>query len=121
MAEIISLSHYLKDAQRSRSGAKRSAKPVFFDRRELQALMALYSEQVMAGVWRDYAIDHMVGMAAFSVYRRNQEQPAYTLAKRQIGPGSYEYLLFEEGRRRRRAGELARIIDSLRTPLTVVS
>jgi len=120
MAEIISLAHYVKDAQRARAGTKRSGKPVFFERGELQALMALYSEQVMAGVWRDYALDHLVGMAAFSVYRRSQERPLYILAKRQIGPGSYEYLLFEEGRRKRKAGELTHLIECLRTPLTVV-
>ncbi|GAB5467203.1 MAG: hypothetical protein Kilf2KO_02330 [Rhodospirillales bacterium] len=120
MAEVITLSHYVKDAQRARGGSKRGGRPVYFERAELQALMALYSEQVMAGAWRDYALDHLVGMAAFSIYRRAQERPVYTLAKRQIGPGSYEYVLFEEGRRRRKAGDLGRLIAWLRTPLTVV-
>ncbi|MEQ8654058.1 MAG: DUF2794 domain-containing protein [Kiloniellales bacterium] len=121
MAEVISLARYVKEAQRSRGGAKRSSKPVFFTKGELQALMALYSEHVMAGVWRDYAIDHLTGMAAFSIYRRAQERPLYTLAKHQVGPASYEYLLFEEGKRRRRAGDIARLLDYLRAPLTVVS
>ncbi len=121
MADVISLAQYVKDAQRSRSGAKRSNKPVFFDRRELQALMGLYSEYVMAGEWRDYAIDHLVGMATFSIYRRAQEWPLYTLAKRQVGSGSFEYILFEEGRRRRKAGDMARLLECLRQPLTVVS
>ncbi|MEO1191475.1 MAG: DUF2794 domain-containing protein [Pseudomonadota bacterium] len=118
MADVVSLDHYLKQAQRG--SGRRQARPVYFDRSELQALMALYSEQVMAGTWRDYAIDHLAGMAAFSVYRRSQERPLYTLAKRQIGPSDHEYLLFEEGRRRRKAGDLSRLITWLRTPLKVV-
>ena len=121
MAEVISLSRYVKDTQRSRSSAKRNSRPVFFTKQELQALMALYSEHVMAGVWRDYAIDHLAGMAAFSIYRRAQEQPLYTLAKHQVGPGSFEFILFEEGKRRRRAADLSRLLDYLRQPLTVVS
>ncbi len=121
MAEVISLSQHVKEAQRSRSGTKRNSKPVFFAKSELQALMSVYSENVMAGVWRDYAIDHQAGLAAFSIYRRAQERPLYTLAKQLIGPGTYEYLLFEEGKRRRRAGNLERLLDYIRTPLTVVS
>ncbi len=121
MAEVISLSRYVKEAQRSRGGARRNVKPVFFSKQELQALMALYIEHVMAGSWRDYAIDHLVDLAAFSIYRRSQERPLYTVAKHQIGPGSYNYLLFEEGKRRRQAGDLSRLLDYLRTPLTLVN
>ena len=120
MAEVISLAHYMKEAQRAKGGSRRGAKPLFFEKRELQALMALYSEQVMAGTWRDYALDHLAGMAAFSIYRRAKERPLYTVAKVQVGPGSHEFVLFEEGKRTRKAGDLDRLLVYLRKPLSVV-
>ena len=120
MVEVVSLLHYLQSSQRARGSAKRNNRPIFFDRREHQSLMALYSEQVMSGEWRDYAIDYLVGMAALSIYRRSEERPLYTVVKHQVGPGRYEYLLFQEGRRRQRAGNLDRILDYLRQPMTIV-
>jgi hypothetical protein len=55
---------------------------VFFERRELDRLLALYGMKVAAGEWRDYAIDGLSEMAAFSVYRRASEAPAYRIEKR---------------------------------------
>ncbi len=43
---------------------------VFFDRRELDALLRVYGRQVAAGEWRDYAIDGLADAAVFSVFRR---------------------------------------------------
>lgn len=55
---------------------------VFFDRRELDALLRVYGRQVAAGEWRDYAIDGLQDAAVFSVFRRAAEQPAYRVEKR---------------------------------------
>lgn len=55
---------------------------VFFDRRELNALLRVYGRQVAAGEWRDYAIDGGAEAATFSVFRRSAEQPAYRVEKR---------------------------------------
>ena len=55
---------------------------IFFDRRELDALLRLYGRQVAAGEWRDYAIDGLADAAVFSVFRRTAEQPAYRIEKR---------------------------------------
>jgi len=117
MGEVVEFAQVLAASRRGR----RSQKTLYFERRELQQLMALYSEFVMTGAWRDYAIDHQPGLAAFSIFRRTQERPVFVIAKRQVGPGAHEFLLFEEGRRRRRAGSLETVLDSLRKPLTVVS
>jgi hypothetical protein len=54
---------------------------IFFTRAELHQLLSLYSRQVMRGEWRDYAIDQRDGTAAFSVFRRSQERPLYTILK----------------------------------------
>ena len=55
---------------------------VFFERRELDALLRLYGRMVAAGEWRDYAIDGLKDFAAFSVFRRASEAPLYRIEKR---------------------------------------
>ena len=59
------------------------ARPVvFFERRELDALLRLYGRMVAAGEWRDYAIDGLSEAAVFSVFRRSAESPLYRFEKR---------------------------------------
>ena len=60
---------------------KRARMPVVFERRELDALLYLYGRMVKAGVWRDYALDHLEDTALFSVFRRSQERPVYCVEK----------------------------------------
>jgi hypothetical protein len=55
---------------------------VFFDRRELDALLRLYGRMVAAGEWRDYGIDGLREAAVFSVFRRASEAPLYRIEKR---------------------------------------
>jgi hypothetical protein len=56
--------------------------PVFFERRELDAILRLYGRMVAAGEWRDYAIDGLTEAAVFSVFRRSSEAPLYRIEKR---------------------------------------
>ena len=58
------------------------ASTVFFERRELDALLRLYGRMVAAGEWRDYAIDGLKDFAAFSVFQRASEAPLYRIEKR---------------------------------------
>ncbi len=51
-------------------------------RGELQRILNLYSRRVASGEWRDYAIDHLENMAAFSVFRHSLDKPLFTIAKR---------------------------------------
>lgn len=55
---------------------------VFFERRELDALLRLYGRMVAAGEWKDYAIDGLRDRAVFSVFRRASEAPLYRIEKR---------------------------------------
>jgi len=55
---------------------------VRFDRRELKRILDLYGAMVMAGEWRDYAIDFRSDAAVFSIFRRSSEMPLYTIEKR---------------------------------------
>ena len=55
---------------------------VRFDRPELKRILATYGRMVMAGEWRDYAIDFREDVAVFSVFRRTSEMPLYSIEKR---------------------------------------
>ena len=54
---------------------------VFFDRRELNALMQLYGREVAAGEWRDYAVAGLADVAIFSIFERAAESPIYRIEK----------------------------------------
>ena len=58
------------------------AGPVFFDRRELDAMLRLYGRMVAAGEWRDYAMAPGKEVAEFAVFRRAGDAPAYRIEKR---------------------------------------
>jgi hypothetical protein len=53
-----------------------------FDRLELKRILSTYGRMVMAGEWRDYAIDFRDDAAVFSVFRRASEMPLYSIEKR---------------------------------------
>jgi hypothetical protein len=53
-----------------------------FDRLELKRILNTYGRMVMAGEWRDYAIDFRPDAAVFSVFRRAAEIPLYSIEKR---------------------------------------
>ncbi len=57
-------------------------KSIRFDRPELKRILHTYGRMVVAGEWRDYAIDFREDVAIFSVYRRASEMPLYTIEKR---------------------------------------
>jgi hypothetical protein len=58
--------------------------PVGFTRVEMARILDLYSRRVMAGAWRDYAIDSQDDRATFSIFRHAADRPAFTVAKRRI-------------------------------------
>src|ERR1700704_1495158 len=53
-----------------------------FDRSELKRILNTYGRMVMAGEWRDYAIDFRADVAVFSVFRSTREMPLYSIEKR---------------------------------------
>jgi hypothetical protein len=54
---------------------------VSFNRHELFLLLSAYGRKVVAGEWRDYAIDALADRAVFSVFRRTSEAPLYRIVK----------------------------------------
>jgi hypothetical protein len=55
---------------------------VGFDRFELGRILDLYGRMVIAGHWRDYAIDLGREAAIFSAFRRAAEHPEIRIEKR---------------------------------------
>lgn len=53
-----------------------------FERGELNRILNIYGRMVVAGEWRDYAIDFLDDAAVFSAYRRTSEMPLYRIEKR---------------------------------------
>lgn len=71
MSQVVRLTDY----------RRKSAPSVYFTRSELNQLLSIYSRRVIAGEWKDYAIDQGRGMSAFSIYRNSNTQPAFTIYK----------------------------------------
>jgi hypothetical protein len=70
------------------------APPLGFTRVEMARILDLYSRRVMAGAWRDYAIDRQGDMTTFSIFRHAADRPHFTVAKRRIQDAT-EYSVFE--------------------------
>jgi hypothetical protein len=110
MSNVVQLSEY---RQRPRQ--------VCFDRLELNRLLSLYSRRVRGGEWKDYAIGHGDGMAAFSVFRNAADRPLFTVIK--YAPGTHrngDYLLCSGRRRIKRGATLAAILGAFERPLKLV-
>jgi Protein of unknown function (DUF2794) len=69
--------------QSAPQGASQSASAtVFFERRELDAILRVYGRMVAAGEWRDYALGGGREAAVFAIFRRASEAPLYRIEKR---------------------------------------
>ena len=93
-----------------------------FDRIELKRILNTYGRMVVAGEWRDYAIDFRDDAAVFSVFRRSCETPLYRiekapkLSRRQ---GAYS-VIAATGLILKRGHDLARVLRALDRGLRLV-
>lgn len=69
---IIDLASYKK---------QKNPLPVTFQRTELDRILQVYSRHVGTGAWRDYAIDHLMDRAVFSIYKRSNDTALFTIEK----------------------------------------
>ncbi|MGY9055125.1 MAG: DUF2794 domain-containing protein [Alphaproteobacteria bacterium] len=112
MSTVIQLSNF-----------QRSKRRVSFEKRELRELMNVYSRRVAKGEWRDYAIDHDVGMAVFSIYRSAFELPLYRIAKiagRSVAEQT-EWMVVSGSKRLKRTTSLPEALSVFDSKLEVVS
>jgi len=91
--------------------------PVFFDRRELDAILRVYGRMVAAGEWRDYAMVGHKDVAEFAVFRRSGDAPLYRIEKRPaLQQRQGQWAVVGEGgqvlRRGRELPQVLRVFDS---------
>jgi hypothetical protein len=97
------------------SGRETESPRVFFERAELNAILAIYGRMVAAGEWRDYAIAGLKDYAVFAVFRRTSEMPLYRIEKRPKlarRQGAYA-VIAASGQILRRGHELASVLKVL--------
>ena len=89
-----------------------SKSPVTFERLELNRIIDLYGRMVVAGLWRDYAIEFRGDAASFHAFRRSTERPEYRIEKRpgQLGSSGLWALIGEAGQVLRRGPELGPVL-----------
>lgn len=110
MAQLVLLNDYRRQGRR-----------VYFNRDELNLLLGIYSRKVAHASWRDYAIDHRSNMAVFSIYRRTQEQPTFTVTKVLLrGDKEANYVLLAAKRQLKSSRRLSEVIDFLDRQLNLV-
>ena len=91
---------------------RKHRKPLFFNRAELGQILATYSSRVACGEWRDYAIDHLPGAAAFSIFRHTHETPLYVIEKQQRHPKeSARFILRDRQKTLMKASSISDIIS----------
>jgi hypothetical protein len=100
--------------------SRRLTQPTFFDRRELNLLLSVYSRRVADGAWRDYAIDHRPGMATFAVFRHTLDRPLFIVAKH-TALGRAEFAVLSGLRKVRSGGSIDEVLDILEPRLRVVN
>jgi Protein of unknown function (DUF2794) len=96
-------------------------KTIYFNRFELNQLLAVYSHHVIRGEWRDYAIDHRDGFALFSVFRHSHESPAFSVMKCAGAQNRHGDFLLYKGRQKLSAGKtLSEVLDIFRRKPSLV-
>ena len=92
---------------------------VSFDRRELTTILNLYGRKVVAGDWRDYAIDFLKDRALFSVYKHASERPLFVIEKNpKLRARQGQYMVTtQEGRVLKRGHELDTVLRVLELAL----
>ncbi len=91
-----------------------------FDRRELEQLLTLYSRRVMIGEWKDYAILHEPGMAAFFIYRNTRAQPHFTLVKRDLSGSRTEFVLYSGSAAVKRSRKLEEALSPMKSRVSLI-
>ena len=87
----------------------------FFSKEELNLILSLYGKGVSSGKWKDYAIDALKDQAIFSIYRKTNEIPIFTIykiPKTNISQGIYQ-IKSSDGRIIKRGNDLKLLIRIL--------
>ena len=86
MTEVVDFVPHRRRAAAPRSRPP-TRRPTFFSRHELAQILSVYSRKVIAGEWRDYAIEIDEDGTAFAIYARAADNAAYRISKSANGGG----------------------------------
>ncbi len=81
MTEVIQIEHSRRRGHPQPGGGNQKGPTVFFDRRELDQILQLYSRKVMTGEWLDYALGWTEHGAEFAIYGRQSNVPLFRILK----------------------------------------
>jgi hypothetical protein len=91
MTEVVQIEPSRRRDIPQPGGGKSRGPAAFFDRRELDQILQLYSRKVMTGEWLDYAIGWDEGGVEFAVFGRTANVPLFRIRKRRAKrPGRWE-------------------------------
>ena len=93
----------------------KAVKITSFTRDELNHILTVYGRKVVTGEWRDYAVDTLKDRAIFSVYRKCNELPQYTIHKlpKLKSRGKMYQITGSDGRVLKRGSELPLMLKIL--------
>lgn len=87
---------------------------LFFSKIELNIILSTYSNGVIKGFWKDYAIDQNGTFSTFSIYKNSQENPTFTLTKKRKGNGPvFNFILFYGSKVLENSTSLEKILNRL--------
>jgi hypothetical protein len=109
--------------QTSQPPAPKATPIVAFDRLELSQILGVYGRKVVAGEWRDYAMDFLRERAVFSVFARVSERPLYMIEKNpKLRNKQGQYMITnQQGRIIKRGHDLKQVLKVLEPQLHVVT
>ena len=114
MPTVVRLAEY-------KTAAKGIQPDIFFDKKEFDQLLSIYSPRVMSGEWKNYAIRHDPTMAAFLIFRTNSSQPSFTIVKRKLIGSKPEFVVYRGRARMKQSGSLSEALSVLKQKLKLVN
>lgn len=111
MTTVVQISDY-RHRPATRAANDRAA--FCFDRHELDLILSVYSDRVIKGEWKDYAIHHDASLAAFHIYNNASRQPLLTVAKHRLAGNRAEFAVYD------RLGKQMKTGTTLRDTLAVL-
>ena len=113
MSTVVFLADYKKSP-------KHIQPDICFEKKEFDQLLSVYSQRVMSGDWKDYAIKHNPKMAAFLIYQNNSQYPSFTIVKRRAPNSKLEYAVYHGRNRLKTSTSLTDALSILRRKLKIV-
>ncbi len=102
-------------------GSRSKAPPEHFTRAEFNRLLNLYSNRVMAGEWRDYAISFGPQKANFFIFRHSLENPLFVISKLANRGRQGRYLVSSRGQKLSQCHTLEDALEVFTRPMRLVT